>query len=243
MRIAQAQVDRDAHREQRRGVDEERRAQPEPGQGAAHQRPAHRADQEARRPQARHPPALFGRRDADHQRQRRHGEHRRADAAHRAQNQELPITLGQRARSGGHRDDHQAGQVHPALPQPLHQPTTDRREQQPHQRERADDRGRGRHSDAEAARELRQHRSHQPESDGDDERGSDQHPDLTGQASGSRARQRPGSTAHPSAPCPPSPPRPPAPGPGAHCRGTTPRRSCTCPRCRTDAPRTRRSPW
>ena len=105
--------------------------QPQPGRQAADRRPATAPTMNDAGEHARDPPARVGRADVDHQSQRRDEKHRRPDAAECAENQQLPVGLGERARGGGQRDDQQTADVDPPLTQPLHQQAAYRGETQP----------------------------------------------------------------------------------------------------------------
>jgi hypothetical protein len=162
----------------RAGVDDERHPQTESDERAADEWTADGSQQEGGRIQAGDTATTGRRTDPDQQSQCRHREHRRADAAESAKEQQLPVRLGQSARTGGHRNDQQSDQVHGPLAEPLHQSATGGCEQQPHEGECTDDRRRRGVADAEFPGELWQSGRDDAESERDDERRGNQNPDL-----------------------------------------------------------------
>ena len=168
--------------QQRRSINDERGRQTQARGQAAQHRSAHRPDEKPRREQARDAAARVRRRDPDHQTQRRHREHRRPEPAERTEKQQLPIRLGEGTRTGGQRHDHQAADVDPPLPHPLHQQAGGRRGNQPHQRERGDDERRGADADTEVARILRKDRGDHAVAQRDHDVRCDQQPDFARQS-------------------------------------------------------------
>ena len=127
-RVPQADEHHRRRDQQRDPVDDERRRQPQTRGQAAQHRPADRADQERRREHARDPAARV-------RRARSRIISPSDDTVNIADpmppsdrnSQQLPIGLGERARRGRQRDDQQAADVDPPLPQPLHQQPAGRR--------------------------------------------------------------------------------------------------------------------
>lgn len=66
-------------------------------------------------------PRASGRANVDHQSQRRDIKHGRADAAEKAEKQQLPISLGKRAGGRRHGHDQQTADIDASLTQPLGQ--------------------------------------------------------------------------------------------------------------------------
>ena len=150
---------------------------------------------------------MDGGREAHDERDRRHGEHHRPDAAQAAVEQQLPVGVREGGGPGRDRDDDQAGEVDRPLAEAGDQPPTGGGEEQPEERERADHDRAGRGPDAEALRELRQHRQDQPEPQRDDEGRGHQHPQLARDAD-RRGRLAHGDGGHDPPVCRPPPTAP-----------------------------------
>ena len=167
--------------DQGRRVGEERNPQAEPGQQAAHNRAADVADQERGGVGAGDPAAAFRRRQPDHERHGSDREHHRARAAQPAEDQQLPVVLGEGAGRRGGRHDQQARHVDRPFAQPADQGPAGRGEHQPHEREDAHDHGGGRRADVESRGELRQDRRNKAETQRNQERRGQHHLDVAGQ--------------------------------------------------------------
>ncbi len=171
---------------QREGVDEERRPQRPRGQRPAEGRAGDAADQEPGGRRAGGPRALVRGHHAQQQRDARHREHRRSDAARPAQDDQLAVRLGQAGQQRADRDDADPDAEHEALADPVGQPPGAQRGDEAHQGEDGDHRAGGEVADAELLGEQRQRRGHDPEAHRDEEVDPDQDRDLARQV-----RQRP----------------------------------------------------
>ena len=163
--------------QQRDRVDEERCAQGPRRQRAAEGGTGDGPQQEPGLVGAGSPAALVGRHDAQQQRERRHGEHRRAEAADTPQHEELWVAAREPGQQAGHPDDADPGGQHHPLAEAVDQPAGHRRRGEAHQREHRDDRTRGEVADAEVLGEQRDRRGDDPEAQGHRERhgGEDRH--------------------------------------------------------------------
>ena len=132
-------------------------------------------------------PRIVGRSEPHDQGQRRDREHRRADAAEAAEDQQLGVALREPGRRGRAGDEQQPAEIDRSLPEAGDQPARRRRGEQAEQREGADHDRRRRRPHAEALGELRQHRGDQAEPDRDQEARRDQDPDLARDPGGGRA--------------------------------------------------------
>lgn len=163
------------------GVDEEGHAHPPPGHEAADDGAGDVAEQEGGGVAAGGARPGGGRGEADDERHRGHGEHRRAEPAERAEQEELPVALGEGDAEGRGGDDEEAGDVDGPLPQAVDQAPAGGCGDQPEEREGAHDDRRSGHAQAEGFGELGQHGGDDPVADGDDEGGGDEHPDVGGE--------------------------------------------------------------
>ncbi len=145
-RAAQEDADERRRDEEGHGVHDERHPQAEVAEQPTDDRAEDAAEEERRGVDRRDPRADRRGCEAHDERDGRHGEHHRADAAQAPVDEELPVGVGEGGGAGRDRDDDQAGEVDRPLPEPGDEPSTGRGEEQPEEREGTDDdRAGGRH--------------------------------------------------------------------------------------------------
>ncbi len=188
--MAELGLHHDGGQHQGRRVGQERHPQSEAGEHPADDGAADVADQEGGGIGPGDPAAAFRRREPDHERHGRHREHHRTSPAEAAEDQQLPVILGESTGGRGRRDDQQPGHIDRTFAQLHDQGTAGRCEDEPHESEDAHNHRRRGRPDVERGGELGQNRCHEAEADRNQEGRHQHHLDVPGQPGTARSPGR-----------------------------------------------------